>query len=71
MVRLNDVDQEILREIEDNGRATPGLLQDVVGVSRTYMSQRITRLEEHNYIEEIAPNLYDITDIGEERINQI
>jgi len=65
-IDLNDTDEAILDEISTNGRATTTLLADVVDVSRTYAGDRVRRLREHEYLEEIAPNLYDITGKGEE-----
>jgi len=65
-IELNDTDRAILREIVENGRATTTLLGEVVGVSRTYTGDRVRRLREHEYLEEIAPNLYDVTDKGEQ-----
>ena len=62
--RLNETDRAILQEISDNGRATTTLVAGVVDVSRPYVSDRITRLREHGFLIEVAPNLYDITDKG-------
>lgn len=67
-IDLNDTDKAILDEISTNGRATTTLLADVVDVSRTYAGDRVRRLREHEYLEEIAPNLYDITDKGRKAI---
>ena len=69
-VRLNDVDRAILREIEENGRATVGLLTDVVGKSRSYTSRRTTRLREHELLDEVAPKLYDLTTEGRARLRE-
>jgi len=69
-VPLNDTDRAILREIAENGRATTTLLADVVDVSRTYAGDRIRRLREHEYLIEVAPNLYDITDRGRDRLEE-
>jgi hypothetical protein len=56
---LNELDNEIL-DVLANGRATPTLLkrifeEDGIDVSRQYINQRLTRLSEHNHIE----NLFD------------
>jgi len=69
-IPLNDTDRAILREIAENGRATTTLLADVVDVSRTYAGDRIRRLREHEYLSEVAPNLYDITDRGRDRLEE-
>lgn len=63
-IELNDTDRAILDEIAENGRATTTLLSEVVDVSRTYAGKRIRRLREHDYLDEVAPNLYDLTDKG-------
>jgi DNA-binding Lrp family transcriptional regulator len=69
-IDLNDTDEAILNEISANGRATTTLLADVVDVSRTYAGDRVRRLREHEYLEEIAPNLYDITGKGQEAVRE-
>ena len=69
-IKLNDVDVAILREIRDNGRATTTLLADVCDVSRTYAAERVRRLREHEYLTDVAPRLYDITDEGVEKLEQ-
>ena len=68
-VRLNDTDKAILREINSNGRATTTLLADVVDVSRTYAGDRIRRLREHGFLQEVAPNLYDLTEKGRAEVD--
>jgi DNA-binding Lrp family transcriptional regulator len=69
-ISLNDTDRAILREIDEHGRATTTLLAEVVDVSRTYAGDRIRRLREHEYLSEVAPNLYDITDAGQRRLEE-
>ena len=63
-IHLNDTDRAILREIIENGRATTKLLSDAVDKSRPYTGDRVRRLREHEYIKEVAPRLYDVTDKG-------
>lgn len=67
-IRLNDTDRAILREIDENGRATTTLLAETVDVSRTYAGDRIRRLREHEFLTEVAPNLYQITDTGRAKL---
>ncbi|RJT07992.1 winged helix-turn-helix domain-containing protein [Halococcus sp. IIIV-5B] len=67
--RLNETDRAILREILDNGRATTTLIAGVVDVSRPYVSDRITRMREHGFLTEVAPNLYDITEKGSDALD--
>lgn len=66
----NDTDRAILREIVDNGRATTTLLSDVVEMSRPYTSDRVRRLRENEYLEEIAPNLYNATEKGRSLVGE-
>ena len=68
--RLNDTDQAILREIQDNGRATTTLIGEVVGVSRTYAANRIRRMREHGFLTEVAPTLYNITEKGRDALDE-
>lgn len=58
-IYLNDVDQAVLDEIEDHGRATTGLLADIIDKSQPYVSKRVTRLREHGVLVEVASGLYD------------
>jgi len=68
-VPLNETDEEILTEIVENGRATTRLLADVVDKSRPYTGDRVRRLREHSYIEEVAPSLYDVTEKGKTEVS--
>ena len=67
--RLNETDRAIIREIRDNGRATTTLVANVVDVSRPYVSDRITRMREHGFLTEVAPNLYDVTENGRDTLD--
>jgi DNA-binding Lrp family transcriptional regulator len=68
-IELNGTDRAILSELVENGRATTNLLSDVVDKSRPYTGNRVRRLREHEYIEEIAPRLYDVTDKGRAEVS--
>ena len=68
--RLNETDRAIIREIRDNGRATTTLVASVVDVSRPYVSDRITRMREHGFLTEVAPNLYDLTEKGHDTLDE-
>ncbi|MGN8218736.1 winged helix-turn-helix transcriptional regulator [Halococcus morrhuae DSM 1307] len=68
--RLNETDRAIIREIRDNGRATTTLVANVVDVSRPYVSDRITRMREHGFLTEVAPNLYDVTEKGRNTLDK-
>lgn len=61
-IALNDVDEQILEEIREHGRATAGLLDKTIDKTRVYISQRIKRLREHGILIEVAPNLYDVAE---------
>lgn len=65
-IYLNDVDQAALDEIEDHGRATTGLLADIIDKSQPYISKRVTRLREHGVLVEVASGLYDTPEQAEE-----
>lgn len=69
-IELNDTDIGILEEISTNGRATTTLLSDVLDVSRPYAGDRVRRLREHEYLSEVAPNLYDITEKGDSALEE-
>jgi len=64
---LNDTDREILDVLSD-GRATPQLVRKELAargreVSRQYVSQRLTRLREHEHIENLhGTGVYEIVD---------
>ena len=68
--RLNETDRAIIREIRDNGRATTTLVANVIDVSRPYVSDRITRMREHDFLTEVAPNLYDVTQKGRDILDE-
>lgn len=68
-ITLNDTERAVLTEIAENGRATTTFLANELGVSRTYVGDRVRRLKEHNYLEEIAPRLYDVTEKGRVETN--
>jgi len=58
---LNDTDGRLLDVLHD-GRVTPQYAADQLDVSRTYSSERLKRLLEHNHVTRPAPGLYEITD---------
>lgn len=49
---------DVLRE----GRVTPALASEQTGLGRSYVSQRLIRLEEHNHVRELARGLYELVD---------
>jgi len=58
---LNDADETILDTLHE-GRVTPGLVSDRTDLGRSYISQRLIRLEEHNHVTELARGLYELRD---------
>jgi len=58
---LNDTDDAVLDELQ-TGRVTPQFVATEVNVSRTYASERLTRLKEHGYVAKVAPGLYELVD---------
>ena len=58
---LNDTDDAVL-DVLRTGRVTPQYAADEMGVSRTYASERLKRLVEHNHVEKVAPGLYELVD---------
>ena len=66
-VDLNETDTIILDYLRDEGRATPAIMVDVVietrdeSVSRSYVNQRLVRLNEHGYITNVRnKGVYEI-----------
>jgi len=58
---LNDADREILAEL-DEGRVTPALVADRRDLGRSYVSQRLIRLEEHGHARELVRGLYELVE---------
>ena len=59
-IRLNDADKAILKELEF-GRATAAFLSERIDWSRGYITQRLRRLEEHGYVDNLEnTGLYEL-----------
>ena len=59
---LNEADQAILDELQ-NGRATAAYLETRVDWSRTYLTQRLRRLEEHGIVTNLeGTGLYELNE---------
>ena len=69
-IYINEVDHAILNEIEDHGRATSGLLADIIDKSQPYVSKRVTRLREHGVLVEVASGLYDTPEAASEYLDE-
>jgi DNA-binding Lrp family transcriptional regulator len=58
-IHLSPTDEEILEEIDANGRATVALIARVIGKSEQHVRDRVRRLVEHDVLVTVAPHLYD------------
>ena len=59
--RLNSADEQIL-DVLQKGRATPAYVSEQADLGRSYVSQRLIRLEEHGHVDELARGLYELVD---------
>jgi len=66
-IDLNDADQAIL-EILTDGRNLATNIASETGYTRQYITTRLKRLREHDYVENIGSGLYEITNEGEDRL---
>jgi len=59
-IPLNDADEAILEELE-LGRVTAAFLSERIDWSRSYITQRLRRLEEHELVENLEDTgLYEM-----------
>jgi len=58
---LNETDGRVLDVLRE-GRVTPQYVAGELDVSRTYASERLKRLVEHNHVARLASGLYELTD---------
>ena len=58
---LNGTDEAVL-DVLCGGRVTPQYAAERMDVSRTYASERLKRLVEHNHVQKVAPGLYELVD---------
>lgn len=58
-IRLNETDEKIL-EILHEGRNVPANVAEELDFTRQYIQQRLRRLEEHGYIQNIGRGVYEI-----------
>lgn len=56
---LNDTDGRVL-DVLLEGRVTPQYVADQLDVSRTYASERLKRLVEHDHVRKVASGLYEL-----------
>ncbi|NLV13953.1 MarR family transcriptional regulator [Haloarcula argentinensis] len=56
---LNDTDRRVL-DVLLEGRVTPQYVADQLDVSRTYASERLKRLVEHDHVGKVASGLYEL-----------
>ena len=61
-VRLNETDKKILETLRE-GRNVPANVAEELDLTRQYIQQRLRRLEEHGYVQNIGRGVYEtITD---------
>lgn len=64
MVRYNECDEAILRYLEE-GRVTSAYLETEIEWSRSYITQRLKRLEEHELVQNLGDTgLYELNTDG-------
>jgi len=56
---LNDTDERVL-DVLRHGRVTPQYVAEQLDVSRTYASERLKRLVEHDHVLKVASGLYEL-----------
>lgn len=66
-IPLNEADEEILQLLAE-ARQTPKSLAEQTELSRPYISDRLTRLREHGLITRVSTGLYELADLGEDRL---
>ena len=63
--QLNEADERVLAELRE-GRVTPSLISERTDLGRSYISQRLIRLEEHGHVDELARGLYELVNDPQE-----
>lgn len=58
--QLNETDRKIILRLNDENRATPKMIAEEIDVSREYVSERLTRLREHNLVFQPTYGLYEL-----------
>lgn len=58
-INLNDTDRAIV-EILVEGRNVPANIAEEIGVTRQYIQQRLKRLSEHGFVENIGRGVYEL-----------
>lgn len=60
MVRFNECDKAIISHLQE-GRVTSAYLETEIEWSRSYITQRLKRLEEHNLVQNLGDTgLYEL-----------
>lgn len=60
-IQLNSTDESIL-DILQEGRNAPLNIANRVDFTRQYVQQRLRRLEEHGYVQNIGSGVYELVD---------
>ncbi|MFC4989686.1 MarR family transcriptional regulator [Saliphagus infecundisoli] len=57
--QLNTADNAVLNVLQE-GRVTPGYVEDRTDYNQSYVSQRLRRLEEHGHVKTLATGLWEL-----------
>lgn len=58
-IHTSPTDEDILSEIDENGRVTVSLLARIIDKNEQHVRDRVRRLVEHRVLVQVAPHLYD------------
>lgn len=68
MVSIDDRDRKVL-EVLDDGRANPYLIREETGLGKGDTNTVLNRLARGGHVRQITRGLYEITDRGEEELD--
>lgn len=66
---LSEADEKIIDHLRE-GRNLPSNIAEDVGFTRQYVSNRIKRLREHGYVENIGNGVYELGDVADDGGNK-
>jgi Mn-dependent DtxR family transcriptional regulator len=70
MVDLDDRDSNVLAVLAD-GRANPYLIREETGLNKGDINTVLNRLARAGYVEQVTRGLYEITNSGERRADDV
>lgn len=70
MVDLDDRDSNVLAVLAD-GRANPYLIREETGLDKGDINTVLNRLARAGYVEQVTRGLYQITNSGERRVDDV